>query len=398
MVIVHGKQRRAQTFAAHSRHTLYALNFLFSLHLAIVAYYMSTFLVARGFPESFVGMLYAAGSMLTLLAIAFAPHLLKKYGNYTNLLALGLLEILAFIGFVFIQNAAVLFLLFLVAFIVPTLIAFSLDIFLEGYTKGESNTSGIRGAFLTIASAAWVAAPLLGGYVVGEDNFSNLFIVATLIFVPFIFIAAKELEHFRDPKYVQLNVPKFASTLKRDRNLRNIFVGQFLLRFFYSIMVIYFPLYVHGVLGMPLSAIGVIIAVAALAFVFLEIPLGKLEDSLWGEKEVLILGFVVIAGTTAALSFITSTSVILWAALMFATRVGAAMIEVSTEGYFFKHVEANDADDVSAFRMLYPLAYIVSPLIGTVALLFIPLQFIFVLTAVVMLSGVWFASFLQDTK
>jgi len=359
---------------------------------------MSLFLINRGFPQEFIGLLYAVGSILTLTSIAFAPQILRKYGNYTNLLALGLLELLAFLGFVFVEDLTLVFALFLVAFIVPTLIAFSLDIFLEGSSRGDKNTSGIRGIFLTIGGFAWVAAPLVGGFVVAGENFERLFALAAFIFIPFIFLAASQLERFRDPKYIQLDIPKFAKSLAKNKNLRNIFVSSFLLRFFYGIMVIYFPLYIHSTLGMPLSDIGIIIAVATMAFVILEMPLGKLEDSLWGEKEVLILGFAIIALTTGALSFLTTTSLLVWAGVMFATRIGAAMIEVSTEGYFFKQVETDDTDDVSAFRMLYPLAYIVSPLFGTLVLFFIPLNFIFLATAIVMGSGILFAAKLKDTK
>jgi len=398
MVIVHGKRRRFAALAAQSRYALYALNFFFALHLALVSYYVSTFLVDRGFPQQFVGLLYAVGSMLALTSIAFAPKLLRRFGNYTNILALGLFELLAFLGFIFVDNLPFVFFIFLFSFITPTLIGFSLDIFLEGATKGETDTSGIRGIFLTISAIAWVGAPLAGGFIASGDNFERLFAVSALALVPFIFLAASQLERFRDPKYIQLNIPKFLGSLKHNKNIRNIFVASFLLRFFYGIMVVYFPLYIHNTLGMPLSDLGIIIAIAVTAFVFLEIPLGKLADLYWGEKEILILGFTLIAVATGALSFIATTSVVTWVLIMFVTRIGAAMIEVSTEGYFFKQVGPNDTDDVSAFRMLYPLAYIVSPLFGTILLFFIPLQFLFLSTAFVLISGVLFASALRDTK
>lgn len=398
MVIIDGKQRRANRLAARSRYALYALNFLLALHLGAVSYYMSSFLVSRGVPQEFIGVLYAAGSMLTLAGIAFAPFLLRKYGNYTNILSLGLIELLAFVGFVFLDNLFAIFALFLVTFIAPTLIAFSLDIFLEDSSKDEKDTSGTRGMFLTIASLAWVGAPFLGGFLVSGEHYANLFAVSALLLVPFIFLAASQLEYFKDPKYIQLDIPNFMSSLVKNANLRNIFVASFLLRFFYGIMVIYFPLYLHGELGIPLSEVGIIIAVAISAFAILEMPIGKLEDLYWGEKEVLIIGFAIIAIATGTLSFLATTSVLIWVMITFATRVGAALIEVSTEGYFFKQVEADDTDDVSAFRMLYPLAYIVSPLFGTVILFFIPLQYLFLATGIIMLSGVVFAGWLQDTK
>ncbi len=357
---------------------------------------MSTFMVSRGFPHEFIGLLYAVGSMVTLLAIANVSFLLKKFGNYTNLLVLGIIEVLAFIGFALIDNLVLLFFIFLIAFLVPALIAFSLDIFLESTTE-EEDTGGIRGIFLTFATIAWIGAPVLGGFIVGENNYKLLFIIAALVFVPFIFLAGSQLKHFKDPKYSQLDVSNFMTSLIRRVDLRNVFLSQFLLRFFFGIMVIYLPIYIHNTLGMPLSSIGIIIASATLAFLLLEIPLGKLADSVFGEKEILILGFVVITITTSALTFLDTTSVLIWSLAMFSTRIGAAMIEISSEGYFFKHVDAGDSDEVSAFRMLSPIAYIVSPLFGTLMLIFLPIQFIFLATALVMATGVLFAAKLKDT-
>jgi len=397
MVAISAKKKRANAFAAQSRHALYLINFLFSLHVALLSYYLSTFLVHRGFPNSFIGILFAVGSMIALIAIAYAPRALKTYGNYTNLLALGLLEILAFVSLIYAKNLLLIFFLFLIIFVVPTLIAYSLDIFLKGSSNDTHDTGGIRGIFLTVANVAWIGAPLVGGILVAGEHFERLFFVSILIFIPFIFLSSRQLHHFRDPKYEKLNVTKFMGTLRRDVNLRNIFLSQFLLRFFFSIMVIYFPLYIHEVLLMPLSSIGTIIAIATLAYVILEIPLGRmLDSSYWSTKQVLILGFAIIAVTTAALSFITAGSLLMWALLMFITRTGAAMIEVASESYFFKHVAAADTDDVSAFRMLSPLAYIVSPLFGTLVLFFIPLQFIFLAAACVMLTGILCASQIHE--
>lgn len=384
--------------ATRSRYTLYILNFVFSLHLALVSYFMSTFLVARGVSQEYVGLIYATGSLLTLFVFLYAPILLRKYGNYSNILVLGLIEVLIFFGLAFASTLPVLIVLFLAAFIVPTLISFSLDIFLEGATKDEETTSGVRGLFLTIANIAWVGAPLVGGFMVGTNDFTLLFISAAVVFIPFIFIAAATLDNFKDPKYTPLHIFRFLKTLRKNANLRNIFGAQFLLRFFYGSMVIYFPLYIYSVLKMPLSSVGIMIAFSTIAYVLLEVPLGKLEDSLWGEKEVLVIGFALITFTTAALSFMHTSSLALWIIAIFATRIGAAMIEVSSEGYFFKQVDASNANDVSAFRMLPPIAYIASPLFGTLILLMFPLQWIFLALAIIMSTGILFSGALQDTK
>lgn len=397
MVIIHGTRRRERMLARQSRATLYTLNFLFTLHIALVSYYISTFLVERGFPQEFVGVLYAVGSIIMLAAIAYAPHLLRVYGNYTNLLVLGSIEFLVYIALSYITYLPGLFFLFIIGLVVPTLIAYSLDIFLEKSTEA-GHTSGIRGVFLSIAAAAWILAPVLGGFLIERGGYTLLFTVAAAIFSPFILLAASRLHHFIDPQYKELSIKGIMRKLTRDIDLRNIFVIQFLFRMFYAIMFVYFPLYVHGTLGMPLSHIGIMIAVGSIAFLLIEIPLGKLQDAYWGEKEVLIVGSVVIGLSTIGFSFIASPSLWVWLPVLFCTRVGAAMLEVGSEGYFFKHTKTDSSDEVSAFRMLYPLSYIIGPVFGTVLLFFVPLQYVFTAMGAIMLLGVLAASALRDTK
>ncbi len=397
MVMV--KERRVpSTLVAQSRYAIYALNFLLTLHVAMVSYYLSPFLVSRGIPDQFVGVIFAIGSMVALFAIAYAPYFLKRQGNYTNILTLGLLQLLAFLSLVFAESTPLIIALFLIVFVAPTLVGFSLDIFLEGTVESEATTSSMRSIFLTAANVAWLAAPLIGGFLVVNGIFDNLFVIAALIFVPFIFLSASQLEYFRDPKYKALNIVRFVTTLRRSANFRGVFAAQFLLRFFFSTLIVYLPLYVHKTLGIPLSEFGMILSFGMIAYLILEIPLGKIMDASWGEKEVLIIGLAILAFATASISFITSTSLVLWGIGMFVTRIGAAMIEVASEGYFFKHVDADDADVVSAFRMLYPLAYIMSPLIGTLLLFVLPLQYIFIVAAFIIFSGIWFVAPIQDTK
>lgn len=379
-----------------TRGALYVLNFLFSLHLALVSYFMATLLVARGFPENYIGILYSVGSVITLLALGSAPYILKKFGNYTNILTLSALEFLAFVGIALSHSLLFTFIFFVTTFIVPTLIAFSLDIFLEGSTPEDTETGRIRGTFLSIAAAAWIGAPLIGGLLVQQGGYMMLFLISAFIFFPFIFIATPYLKTFNDPTYHKLNLQSIIHILKASSDMRNVFVAQFFLRVFYATMVIYFPLYIHQVLGMPLSYVGLFISIATLAFVLIEIPIGRLEDTRIGEKEVLILGFFIISISTGALTFLTTTALLIWIPIIFITRIGAAMIEVGSESYFFKHADTDDSDIISAFRMLFPIAYIIAPFLATLLLFAVPLNYIFLALGGVLITGVLFSAQLTD--
>jgi MFS family permease len=398
MVLIGGKKRRTREAVRGARYTIYTLNFILMLHTVVASYFFSNFLLARGLPEGYIGVVYATGAFMMLTALFCASYLFKRFGAYASVLVASIVELFIFLGLAFSTNLILLIPLFLMTFAVPGLIAFALDMLLENSTRNEELTSGIRGIFITMGNSAIMLAPLIGGYFVADDNYSLLLVVSALIFLPFIVIVAVRFKTFRDPAYVSFNARRFLKMLTGNRDLRNIFIAQFLLRCFYGTMVIYTPLYLHNELGIPLQHVGVIIAIALAAYVFLEIPLGKLEDARWGEQEILIIGFAALAFTTASLAFITSTSLSVWAVAMFITRIGAAMIEVSSEGYFFKHVDGDDTDDVSAFRMLYPLAFIVSPLFGSFVLWFFPFNVLFLAVGAVMLLGIPAAIFIRDTK
>ena len=137
-----------------------------------------------------------------------------------------------------------------------------------------------------------------------------------------------------------------------------------------------------------------------LPFVLFAIPLGKLADKKYGEKEIMIVGFIVTAAATIAISFITTSTWWIWALILFGTRVGASAVQVMTESYFFKHVENDNEVAVSIFRDANPLAYITAPLVATLILVNfkVPLQYLFIILGIIVLCGVRYALTLRDTK
>src|SRR3989338_8094593 len=101
-----------------------------------------------------------------------------------------------------------------------------------------------------------------------------------------------------------------------------------------------------------------------LPFVLLQYPLGKIADTKLGEKEIMAGGFLIMAGTTAALTLITTGTWWVWALALFATRVGASMVEDMSSIYFFKKTDERHAELVSFFQMVSPLSYVLGPLIS----------------------------------
>ena len=171
-----------------------------------------------------------------------------------------------------------------------------------------------------------------------------------------------------------------------------------MMRFYFAWMVVYLPIYLHGTIGFSWPEIGVVLFIMLLPYILIEWPAGMLADSWLGEKELLAAGFVITALSTAAMVFLEAPSIFLWGVVLFVTRVGTALIESMTETYFFIHVDGDDTDMMSLFRMLRPMAYVLGPLTATAILAFTSLTNLWLILAVVMCYGLVHVRAIVDTR
>ncbi len=252
---------------------------------------------------------------------------------------------------------------------------------------------------MTVANGAWVFSPLVASLILdGGNDYFKIFWVACLLLIPAALTLKSKMKSFDDSKYTAHSLWKTFREVRKSRDLTLIFFISFLLQFLYAWMVIYTPIFLHDHLGFSWSQIGVIFSIMLVPFILIELPLGRLADSRWGEKEALAVGFIVIAISTASMSFIGNTSVFVWATVLFLTRVGASMVEIMSETYFFKKVTTENANIISGFRTMRPLAYIASPIIGSAVLLFAPFQELFAILGAIIFVGFFASLKVKDTR
>lgn len=144
--------------------------------------------------------------------------------------------------------------------------------------------------------------------------------------------------------------------------------------------------------------LSVIIPVALLPFIFFEAILGRIADTKLGEKEIVTAGFLLMAVATMGLSWITSTSVVVWAVALLITRIGASAVESMIESYFYKKVGPEEINLVTFMRMVRGSAYIVGPLLGSLVLSFINFRFLFFTLGIIVLTSIPYTLTIKDTK
>jgi MFS family permease len=117
---------------------------------------------------------------------------------------------------------------------------------------------------------------------------------------------------------------------------------------------------------------------------------GILSDRKIGEKEFLITGLIIMFIATLFIPMINTPLFLTWALVLFATRIGASLVEVSSESYFFKQVKEEDTGLISLFRLTRPLAYVISPLFALPVIYFFSYSVSFYFLSFFVLLGLFF--------
>ncbi len=339
------------------------------------------------------------GSLGALIAsISFAKRI-KQFHTYTVTFTMVVGEIITILLFAFTKNLFLLALFFIIHFILTALLYVCLNVFIESFSK-HAETGSIRGLFLALLNIGILISPLIGGTVLSHSSFEGLYVTAAIMLVPFLFFLHKYLEHVTEPAYHSINMLHALKTAWRNKNLRAALIGELTVQCFYAVMIIYSPIYLTT-LGIPLSVyLTIIIPFALVPLVILPYELGFLADSRFGEKELLIIGFAILAITTFLCVVVTSTSPLVWIAILLTSRIGASCVETMAFTYYFKKVGPEDASLTALFTNTGNVATFV---VGAVGFSIAPLlverpQLMFIVLGCAILLNLSYVLPMRDTR
>lgn len=392
--------RKASLENGKLRWWTYGARFFLSLSIGFSLYISSSFL-AQFLDEDYVGIVFVIAALIAIFILFRMPFFLSQYGNVRIMATLGFIAILIIPLLVTAGSATLVVSLFILFYVINLILRYGLDLYLEHLSTDEE-TGEIRGIFTVLTHGPLIFAVLATSFILDKTtDYWKVFAVGALALLPFVMIASNKLKEDKE-KYK--TIPAF-NTLKKiilakdthDKKLHQILAIDFLLNFFYVVMIIYTPIYLHNYIGLNWSEIGLIFALMTLPFIILPIPLGSLADKKIGEKELLTLGLLITGVATFAMSFITTPSFWLWAGILVLTRIGASIVESMKETYLFKTISAGDVGVLSISRDTIALAYITGPLFTSAFLTFYDFKFLFAFLGLVMIFGLRYSLTLRDT-
>lgn len=374
--------------------SIFSASFLFSLHYATTLYVNSS-LLSNFFSDYAVGVLYILGAILNIIFFLKAPKMIHSLGVRRFLILFLALSLLGVLGLALIETATLIAISFVIYSSVTMMVYYALDILLEEISH-EEETGGIRGAYLTIANLAILGGPLTVAILSQGDLLSHLYLISGALTLPIFALSAVSLNlSKKNESHIHFKLP--FTDLFKNKNLLRISAIRTSLEIFYAVMTIFIPIYLVSTVGFSWSEIGIAFTIMLIPFVVLQWPAGLLADKKLGEKELLIGGLTI---SILSLMFmpLLGANLTHWALMLFFSRVGASLIELTTESYFFKQVDERDAGMISLFRLTRPTGLILGALLGALVVLALTYQVLFILLIFVFLLALFEASDLIDTR
>lgn len=386
--------------AVKSRFSLIILYFsglVLAISTALPAYLQSNFL-NQFVSLEVLSLFFISANALTVLSILLFPKLIKKLSNFFLTKAILIIYAASLLGLSIANSpiSALISTIFLT--ISSNLLWINMDVLVENFSK-NSSTGRTRTLYFTFINFGWILAPTLASYLIGLGDYQLSYLVAAFLNIPVFFTFLFQSKQLKDN--ITYSREKITAVIKKtwqNKNLRGIFFVALLLQLFFSTAVVYIPIYLHQNMGIAWGSLGLMFSIMLVPFVLFEIPAGIIADKYIGEKEILFLGFTILAVSLLCFFLIKTDAFLVWAGILFFSRVGACLIEAMRETYFFKIVDAKDVGYINIFRTTAPLGYIIGPGLAMLILAFLPLNYLFLAVAIIMLLGFGFVASLKDTK
>lgn len=369
------------------------ISFLLGFSSAVTAYIISSYFEeVRG--NDNVSIFYFLSNLILLIFLLNFHKLVRIFGkSFVYIASLLLLAVSSLAVFILpVSWAGALAVLFNI--IVFGLSYASNDVILESYST-DVMSGRIRGLNSTILNAGFLIGPFIAMTILDRFNFQSVFLFqSALVFLIFLiaFFNLRKVNHRFKPV---VTVNDLLRKILKRKNILRIYYISFLLDVFIFVMIVYMPIYLRH-LGMGWEKIGIIFTIMLLPFVLFQYPAGQLADKKMGEKELIIFSLFIMGISVFSIYFVSSTSLYIWSAVLFITRIGAALLEILRDSYFYKRIDGADVDIINFFRTARPVGFLAASALSAIMLLFLPLNYIFILLAIIIFTGFYPALTLKD--
>lgn len=281
---------------------------------------------------------------------------------------------LSYISFIFIKDLYMFILAASILTILTTLRISSFGIMVKDKSS-NSTLDRNEGLMYTFLNISWTLGPLVAGFIVKIYGINAVFISASIfIILAFLIGTSTRLHDNHIQKKVDDKLMKnFFEFFKNKKRVQAYIIGSGA-TLWWILIFLYIPLYIVEQ-GLGEIFIGYFLFAVSLPLIILEYRFSNMTKK-HGYRRLFAIGYLIPALAALACFFIVNEFAIL-GLLVFAS-IGLAMLEPTTESYFFKISSKHDQQRFySPFNTRMDVGGFIGKVVPSLIILFLPFKFIF---------------------
>ncbi len=241
---------------------------------------------------------------------------------------------------------------------------------------------------------AWVIGPLIAGYISESFGIKIIFVLAAIfILLASLIFKISKINDSNIKKKIDKNLIKNFVDFFKDKNRVKAYILGGGVNFWWILIYLFIPLYIIRQ-GLHTLWIGYFLFAIAVPLILFEFPFSKLAEKI-GFKKIFWIGFLIPALSAIVCFFISNVYVVL--GLLSFASIGLAMLEPTTEAYFFDVTkDKEESRFYGAYNTTIEINQFIGKLLPSLLLLFLPFKFIFLFFGVFMLFFVFLSSKIKD--
>ena len=363
--------------------------FVTSLALSLISTAWALYVKGVVGKESLVGLITSLFIAISFLSYFFIIPIIEKRNKLRIVIISSIMLALIYFSYAFITNLYVFIIVACVMSVIGPLRTSAMGLIVKSNCQ-KKKLSRSEGFIYTIYNISFFIGPLIGGFILKNYDINYIFVIAPIIFLLGIWILkSAKLNEGGQKKKIDTNVIKNLMDFFKDKDRAKAYMFHSGVNFWWSLIYIFIPLMM--IKSLDIYWVGIFLAFVAVPLILFEVPFAA-RVGRKGYKWMFFLGFLIPA-IVALLCFIFFNIWFMIAALILAS-IGLAMLEPTTESYFF---DVSKGKEDQRFYAPYNTAIDTGSLLGRLLpalfLLFLDIKYVLLIFAV----GMAFLSLLSLT-
>lgn len=359
------------------------ITFISSVSVALIGTIWAIYLESLMHNESYVGFLSTLFTIVALVSsIVLIPYIERTGKSKIYLISL-FFYALSYILFALLSNIFIVVAIGIFISVMSVLKVTSFGIILRDKSKDASVSKNI-GLIYTFINLSWLLGPLVAGFLAQKYGFSQVFFFgAGFQLLAFFLFLSFRIKDNRVEKRIDKNPEKLPFKFLKNKNRAIIYILSAGVSFWWALIYVYIPMRIVDS-GLGSDKVGYFLFGIIVPLILFEYLFGKIAAKK-GFKLMFFTGYILLSIISLICFFVTSLYSIM--ILLILASVAVAMVEPTTEAYFFDIITKEQRDKFySQHNTAIDVGNITATFSCAVILLFLPFKFIFILFCVITLA------------